>query len=98
LASTQAENIRWRSAYSLGKINPGYGSARATLEQIIHSTGNVTLRLQTAENRITLDPQNGVANVVLQSMRRAEKTNQKHQNKTTNQQDLNKLISTLEQR
>lgn len=31
-------------------------------------------------------------------MRKIEKTSQKHQNKTTNQQDLNQLINILEQR
>ncbi|MBN8560761.1 MAG: HEAT repeat domain-containing protein [Leptolyngbya sp. UWPOB_LEPTO1] len=98
LESTQEDNIRRRAAYSLGKINPGHGRAIATLKQIIHSTENATLRLRTAENLIILDPQNTVANAVLQPMRRSEKTSQKHQNKTTNQQDLKHLISTLEQR
>lgn len=98
LESTQEDNIRRRAAYSLGKINPGNLSAIATLEQIIHSTENATLRLRTAENLITLEPRSGVANAVLQSMKKAEKTSQKHQNKTTNPQDLNQLIYTLEQR
>jgi predicted NACHT family NTPase len=98
LESTQEDNIRRRAAYSLGKVSPGDLKAIATLEQIIHSTENATLRLRTAENLIALDPQNGVANAVLQSMKKAEKTSQKHQNKTTNQQDLKQLINTLEQR
>ncbi|BAS58976.1 hypothetical protein NIES2135_15040 [Leptolyngbya boryana NIES-2135] len=98
LESTQEDNIRRRAAYSLGKINPGHEKAIATLKQIIHSTENATLRLRTAENLIILDPKNSVANAVLQPMRRSEKTSQKHQNKTTNQQDLKHLISTLEQR
>ncbi|MBE9181479.1 HEAT repeat domain-containing protein [Oculatella sp. LEGE 06141] len=98
LESTQEDNIRRRAAYSLGKINPGHGRAIATLEQIIDSTENATLRLRTAENLITLDPQNGVASAVLQSMKKIERTSQKHQTKTTNQQDLNQLINTLEQR
>ncbi len=98
MESTQEDNIRRRAAYSLGKINPGHGRAIAILKQIIDSTENDTLRLRTAENLIALDPQNGVANAVLQSMKKAEKTSQKHQNKTTNQQYLNQLINTLEQR
>lgn len=98
LESTQENNIRRRAAYSLGKFNPGHLKAIATLEQIIDSTENATLRLRTAENLITLDPQNSIANAVLQSMKKIEKTSRKYQNKTTNQQDLNQLIHTLEQR
>jgi hypothetical protein len=98
LESSQEDNIRRRAAYSLGKINPGHLRAISTLEQIIHSTENATLQLRTAENLITLDPQNGVASVVLESMKKNEKTSQKYQNKTTNQQDLKQLVNTLEQR
>ncbi|GAB4231495.1 MAG: hypothetical protein Kow00121_59810 [Elainellaceae cyanobacterium] len=99
LDSTQEDNIRRRAAYSLGKISPGYPKAIATLEQIIRSTANATLRLRTAESLTTLDSQNSVASAVLNSVgKQPEKTSQKHQNKTTNQQELKQLINTLEQR
>lgn len=99
LESTQQDNIRRRAAYSLGKTNPGNPKAIATLEQIIHSVTNATLQLRAAENLATLDSQNSVATAVLNSIeRRSEKTNRKYQNKTTDKQDLNQLINTLEQR
>ncbi|MGG6295644.1 HEAT repeat domain-containing protein [Leptolyngbya sp. AN02str] len=98
LESTQEDNIRRRAAYSLGKIHLGNLRAIATLEQIIHSNKNSTLQLQAAENLIALDPQNDVANAVLQPGKKKEKPRQKSQHQRTNQQDLNQLIDTLEQR
>jgi len=110
LEATPQENIRRRAAYSLGKIssgksnlgksNSGFSSAIATLEQIIESTKNSTLRIRTAENLVTLDPQNRVAVAVLDSIeRKLEKRSQEHRNKNKrDEQDINQIIEILEQR
>ncbi|MBD3883691.1 HEAT repeat domain-containing protein [Phormidium tenue FACHB-886] len=98
LESTQEDNIRRRAAYSLAKINPTHPQGITTLQQIIRSTTNATLQLRTAENLVTLDSQNSVAIAVLNSIQqKSEKISQKYNNKKTDKQNFNQLITTLEQ-
>lgn len=95
LTTTKEDNIRRRAAYSLGKIQLKHPLAIATLEQIIHTTTNSTLKLRTAENLIALAPDNEVAIAILQSMKKKiTKTSQK----PTKTQNVDRLITTLEQR
>jgi HEAT repeat protein len=99
LNSTPEDTIRRKAAYSLGKISPGNPKAISTLEDLINFRDDNTLRSQAAENLLMIAPNNQVALSILKTTKKGTaRTSRKHQTKLARTQNLDKTISTLEQR
>ncbi|WP_058998366.1 NACHT domain-containing protein [Leptolyngbya sp. NIES-2104] len=95
LDSTDSETSQRKAAYILGKNNLNLGKAISTLERLIESTQNSTLKLQAAENLIVLDEMNAIALSVLTALPTRTQPTSTKPPKTLN---VERTIATLEQR
>lgn len=95
LDTTDSETYQRKAAYILGKNNLDLEKAILTLEKLIKSTQDSTLRLQAAENLIALDSKNTIALSVLTALPTRTRPTSTKPPKTLN---LERTIATLEQR